>query len=144
MSKLTSLGRAVVLARGGCTWARTTSLLDAECPALVNLALQTLLGGVSLVRRHHLDEAEAARLLGVRVAHDVALLDLAVLLKETCDLLLAERGVDAGDEQVGARVAALVVLLPALWGWATGAVSRCRHQASTQRHTGYRVQCRVH
>lgn len=110
----------------------------------MNLALQTLLGGVSLVRRHHLDEAEAARLLGVRVAHDVALLDLAVLLKETCDLLLAERGVDAGDEQVGARVAALVVLLPALWGWATGAVSRCRHQASTQRHTGYRVQCRVH
>jgi hypothetical protein len=38
----------------------------------------------------------------VRVAHDVAVLDVAILLEETCDLLLAERGVNARDEEVGA------------------------------------------
>jgi hypothetical protein len=70
----------------------------------VNLSLKTLLGGVSLVRGDHLDEAEAARLFGVRITHDVALLDLAILLKQTCHLLLGETRVNAGHEEVGAWV----------------------------------------
>lgn len=40
----------------------------------------------------------------MRVAHDLALLDVAVLGEESGDFILAELGVDAGDEQVGARV----------------------------------------
>jgi hypothetical protein len=56
----------------------------------------------------------------VRVAHDVALLNLAVLLEETRNLFFAERWVDAGDEEVGARVAALIVfVVAAVWGRAT-------------------------
>jgi hypothetical protein len=76
----------------------------------VDFTLETLLGGVGLVGGNHLDEAEAARFLGVRVAHDVALLDLAVLLEQTCDLLLAQAGMDAGDKEVGALVAAAVCI----------------------------------
>lgn len=107
---LTTLGRAVVLARSGSTGTGTAGLLDAQSPALVDLALQALLGSVCLIRGNHLDETEATRLLGMRVAHDVALLDLAILLEQTCDLILGQGGVDASDEEVGALVAALLRL----------------------------------
>lgn len=107
--RLTALGRAVVLARSGSTRAGTTGLLDAQGPALVDFTLETLLGSIGLVRGNHLDEAKAARLFGVRVAHDVALLDLAILLEQTCDFLLAQTGMDTGDEEVGARVAAAIL-----------------------------------
>jgi len=55
----------------------------------------------------------------VRIAHDVGLLDLAVLLEETRDLVLGEGRVDARDEEVGALVAAafLVLLVARCWGW---------------------------
>jgi hypothetical protein len=66
----------------------------------MHFTLEALLGCVGLIGGDHLDETEAARLLGVRIAHDVALLDLAVLLEETRDLLLAKRRVDARDEEV--------------------------------------------
>jgi hypothetical protein len=78
----------------------------------------------------------------VRVAHDVALLDLAVLLEETRNLFFAERGVDARDEQVGARVAALVLVVPAGWRRATGRMSvRSSINRSRQIHTDYRGRC---
>jgi hypothetical protein len=69
---------------------------------LVDFTLKAFLGRISLVGCDHLDESKAARLLGVRITHDVALLDLAVLFEETCDLFLGERGVDASDEEVRA------------------------------------------
>lgn len=47
----------------------------------------------------------------MRVAHDVALFDLAVLLEETRDLILAEGGMNARDEEVGARVAAVIIIV---------------------------------
>jgi hypothetical protein len=56
----------------------------------MDFTLQALFGRISLISRDHLDETKAPRLLSVRIAHDVALLDLAVLLEETCDLLLSE------------------------------------------------------
>jgi hypothetical protein len=87
----------------------------------MDLTLKALLGRVSLLSGNHLNETKAARVLCVRVAHDVALLDLAILLEETGDLFLGERGVDARHEQVGARVATtrLVIFLVARsWGWA--------------------------
>jgi hypothetical protein len=87
----------------------------------VDLALETLLGRVSLVGGDHLDESEAARFLGVRVAHDITLLNLAVLLEETRHLFFSERRVDTGDEEVGARVAGafLVLVVARSCGWAT-------------------------
>jgi hypothetical protein len=51
----------------------------------------------------------------VRIAHDVTLLYLAILLKETGDLFFAESRMDTSHKEVGARVAALIVILPALW-----------------------------
>jgi len=51
----------------------------------------------------------------VGILHDLALLDLAVLLKEAADLGLLEARVDAGDEEVGAGVdGALIVLVAAI------------------------------
>lgn len=109
--RLTTLGRTKVLARGGRTGSGTTGLLNAESAALDDLALETILGGVGHVGSDHLDEAEATRLPGVGVLHDLALLDLAILLEEAGDLSLLETGVDAGDEEVGAGVDGTIVIL---------------------------------
>lgn len=109
--KLTSLRRAKVLARRGSTGAGTTSLLDAERPTLDDLTLETILGGVSLVRGHHLDESEASGLLGMRVSHDLALVDLSVLLEDSRNFSFRQFGVDTSHKQVGARVDRLVVVV---------------------------------
>ena len=45
----------------------------------------------------------------MRITHDLALLDLAVFLEEARNLSLAQLGVDASDEQVGARVDGTIV-----------------------------------
>lgn len=87
----------------------------------MDLALQALLGSVGLVRGHHLDEAEAARLLRVWVTHDVALLHLTILLEQAADLLLRQAGVNARHEEVRARVAAVVVLIASASASATAA-----------------------
>ena len=79
-------------------------LLDAEGPALVDLALKGVLRSVRILGSDHLDEAEATALTGVWVTHNVALLDSAVLLEENGDLFLGQARVDAGDEEVGALV----------------------------------------
>ena len=85
----------------------------------MDLSLKPLLRCVSLLRGDHLDETEATRLLCVGVAHDVALLDFTIFLKETCDLVLANAGIAPSDEEVGARVTALIVIIPTLWRRAT-------------------------
>lgn len=117
---LTTLGWAIVLARGRGARTSATSLLDAQCPALMDLALETLLGRISLLSGDHLDETEAAGVLCVRVTHDVALLDFAILLKQTRNLLLGQRRMDTRHKEVGARVAAawVVIFFVASWGWA--------------------------
>lgn len=51
------------------------------------------------------------------VTHDVALLDLSILLEQTGDFILAQAWVDAGDEEVGARVSGLVVVAVVALGW---------------------------
>jgi len=107
---LASLWWTEVLAGGWCTWAGTTSLLNAQGSTFNKLTLESLLGSISLLSSDHLHEAEATRFLGVRVKHDLALLDITVLLKETSDLGLVETRVDAGDEEVGAWVDSTVIL----------------------------------
>lgn len=100
----TALGGTEVLARSRRARTGTTSLLNGKGASLELLTLQAVPSSIGLIGGHEVDKAEAARLLGVRVAHDLALLDIAVLGEESGDFILAELGVDAGDEQVGARV----------------------------------------
>lgn len=52
----------------------------------------------------------------MRITHDVAFFDVAILLEETRDFLLAEPRMYARHEQVRARVARRVVVLRA-WLW---------------------------
>ena len=113
---LTSLGRAKVLARGRGSGSGATSLLNAQSAALVDLALETRLGSVGLLASDHVDETEATRLAGVRVAHDAASFDIAVLLEQAADLLLGQAGVDTGDEKVGTRVGGFFFVLTDLLG----------------------------
>jgi hypothetical protein len=118
---LASLRWAEVLARGRSTRAGATSLLDAQSSAFNNLALKALLGGISLLSSDHLDETEAPGLLGVGIEHDLALLDIAILLKETSNLLLRETRVDTSHEEVRSRVDGSIIRRRAtfvLW-WAT-------------------------
>jgi hypothetical protein len=104
----------------------------------MHFALEAFLGSIGLVGSDHLDETKAARLLGVRILHDVALLDLSILAKQTSNLLLGEAGVDARHEQVGAWVAGarvLVVVLAmgtAVGGRATAVASIGRGAASSR------------
>lgn len=109
--QLTSLGRAKVLSGSGSSGLCTAGLLDAQSAAFVGLALEGVLGSIGLVGGDHLDEAESTRLAGVGVAHDAAGLDFTVLDEETTNLVLGEAGVDAGDEEVGARVDGLLFVL---------------------------------
>lgn len=112
---LTSLWWSKVLSWSWGTWAGAASLLDAQSAALNDLTLKTLLGSIGLLAGNHLDEPEAAGLLGVWVKHDLALLNLAVLLEKTSDLSLGETWVDASNEQVRSRVDGAIV-----WAAATG------------------------
>ncbi len=98
----TSLRWTEVFAWSRRTRPAATRLLDAQCPAFMNLALQCLLGGVGLCCRHHLNEPEATALAGVWILHDVALLDGTVLAEECLDFILGQLGVNAGDEEIGA------------------------------------------
>lgn len=107
----TSLRGAEVFAGSGSAGTSTASLLDAQGAAINDLALKTILGSVGLVGSDHLDEAEAARLLAVGVAHDLALLDLAVLLEHAGDLSLSKAGVDARHEEVRAGVNCAVIIV---------------------------------
>ena len=57
----------------------------------------------------------------MRVAHDLALLDVTVLGEKSGDFILAQPGVDAGDEQVGARVDGIITVpgtAAVVLGWA--------------------------
>ena len=99
-----ALGGTEVFARSRSPRASAPRLLDAERPALVNLALEGILGGIRVLGSDHLDESEATALAGVWVTHNVALLDPSVLLEEDSDLFLGQARVDAGDEEVGALV----------------------------------------
>jgi hypothetical protein len=107
---LASLRWTKVLARGWGARSGAASLLNAQSATLNDLTLKTILGGISLLSGHHLDEAKATRLLGVGIKHDLALLDITVFLEETGDLLLGKARVNTGDEEVGAWVDCAIIL----------------------------------
>lgn len=108
--RLTALRRSEVLARSRRARAGTTSLLDAQGAALNDLTLEALLGSIGHIRGNHLDETESAGLLAVGITHNLALLNLAVLLKEASNLLLRQLRMDAGDEKVGSGVDRVIII----------------------------------
>ena len=116
---LASLWWSEVLARGRSTGAGSTSLLDAQGTTFNNLTLKTLLGSISLISGNHLDETKATRFLSVGIKHDLALLNITVLLEKAGHFLLRETRMDASDEQVGTRVDGTIIL-----GWATVTLGR--------------------
>lgn len=109
--KLTSLGGSKVFAGGRGTGTATTGLLDAQGAALDDLALEAFLGSIGLLGSGHVDETKATRLLGMRVQHNGAVVDIAVLLEQARDVGLGQARVNAGDEQVGARVLGTFLIL---------------------------------
>jgi hypothetical protein len=112
-----TLGRTKVLAGSRGTGTAATSLFDAESATFDHLALQTFLGGIGLLRRHHLDEAKPTGLLGVRVDHDGAVLHITVLLEQARDIGLGQARVDTRNEKVGASVdGALLIIIDGLTG----------------------------
>lgn len=112
MGKHTALGRTKIFAGGGCPRTSTTGLLDAQSTTFKLLALEALLGSIGLVRGHHLHKAEATRLPRVRVAHDLALLNLSIFLKHAGHFSLSKTWVNAGDEEIGAWVNGISVAIP--------------------------------
>ena len=110
MGRQTSLWWTVVSSWSRGTWTSTTSLLDGKSAALVDLALQGLLRGIGFLRSDHLHESEAARLLGMGVAHDLALLDGTVLGEQASHLILRQAGVDTSDKEVRAGVDGTIVV----------------------------------
>ena len=108
--KLASLRWTKVLARGGGTRSRATSLLDAQGTAFNDLTLKAFLGRIGLLSSDHLDEAKATGLLGMGIKHDLALLNLTILFEQASDFSLRETWVNAGDEQVRAWIDSTITL----------------------------------
>lgn len=78
--------------------------------------MKARLGGISLLAGDHVDETETTGFAGVRVAHDAASIDIAVLLEKAADFLLGQTGVNASNEKVGARVGSFFFVLADLLG----------------------------
>lgn len=139
MVLLTSLRRSEVLSRRGVAWLRSAGPLDAQRTTFINLTLQAFLSCIGLVSRHHVDETEATRVAGVGVAHDVALLDLAIFLEQTSDIFFTELRMDAGHEEVGASVLCFFFIFDRGWDWRAGQmISRDDVGEERTRLTDYR------
>lgn len=126
-----SLRGTEVFSRGWSPRSSTASLFNAQSTALIDLTLETTLGGISLFTGNHLNETEAARLASVGIAHNAASLDVSVLFKEATDLLFSEAGVNAGDEEVRAGVGGVFFILIIARSWRrTTVVTRGRRCAA--------------
>jgi len=107
---LASLWWTKVLARSWGTRTGATGLLNAQSTTFDNLSLETLLGGISLFGSDHFDEAEATRLLGMGIKHNLTFFDVAILLEETGNFGFGETRMDTGDEKVGSGVDSAIIL----------------------------------
>jgi hypothetical protein len=105
-----SLWWSKVLARGWGTRAGSTSLLDTQSTALNDFTLKTLLGSIGLVSGNHLDKAKATGLLGMGIKHDLALLNVTVLLKETSNLDFSEARMDTSNKEIRSGVNSTIIL----------------------------------
>jgi hypothetical protein len=110
-ARTVSLGWTEVLSGGRRARAGTTRLLDAQGATIDDFTLQSLPGRLSLFRSDHLDEAESTRLLGVRIAHNLALLHITILLKHLGDLIFSKTRVDSSNEEVRSWVHSTIIVL---------------------------------
>jgi hypothetical protein len=110
MAWVISLWWTKVLARSWGTRTGATGLFNAQSTTFDNLSLETLLGGISLFGSDHFDEAEATRLLGMGIKHNLTFFDVAILLEETGNFGFGETRMDTGDEKVGSGVDSAIIL----------------------------------
>lgn len=104
MGQFTFLWRAVIFAWGGRARTISASLLDAQCAALEIGAVELSNGCFGLLGGSKFDEAKATRVVRVRIAHDVSILDLSKLFESMDELVIANARGNASDEEVGARI----------------------------------------
>lgn len=102
--KLTSLGWSKVFSWSWRSGTASPGLLNAQGSTLEDLALQALLSAIGLLKSGHLDESESTGLLGVRVQHDLALLNLTILGEETGYVIFSKTRMDSSHEEVGTSV----------------------------------------
>lgn len=100
----TFLWWAVILARSGGARTVTTSLFDAQGTPFKVGTMELCDGCFSLLSESKLNEAKAAGVVRVRVAHDVSVLDFSKFLKGTNELIISNARGNAGDEEIGARI----------------------------------------
>jgi hypothetical protein len=113
----TSFRRTKVFAGSGRARTATASLLDAQSATFNDFTLQTFLGSIRLLTGDHLHEAKATRLLGVRVNHDGAVLDVTVLLEQARQIRLGQTRMNASNEKVRTSVlGTLLVIVKHLTG----------------------------
>ena len=131
MNVLTSLGRAEVFSGSWCARTSATSFLDAQGASLNVFALQSLFRSVGLLVGYHLDETESTRLLGMRVKHDRAVLDIAVFFEEAGDIGLGKTRMNSSHEKVRATVERFVIVVSVLHAsvgrrrWSSQKASAC-------------------
>ena len=65
---------------------------------------------IGLIGGNHLDKTKPTGLFGVGVTHDLAFLDIAVLLEEEGNLILGQRWGNTRDEKVRARVNTVIIV----------------------------------
>jgi len=83
--------------------------------------LKSLLGSIGLVSSDHLDESKATGLLGMRIKHNLALLDITIFFKEASHFGFRQTWVNSSHEEVGAWVDGTIILrrTTVVLGWAT-------------------------
>lgn len=140
---LTSLRWPKVLAGGGSARSSATRLFNAQGATLDLLALKALLSSLSLFGSDHLNEAKSTGLLGVRVTHDLALLNVAILLKHLGNLGFGQARMDASDKEVGAWVDGPVIVPGARVLVATGRGKSDRLAKLQSRKHMWRVERRL-
>jgi hypothetical protein len=94
----------MILAWSGSAGAIAARLLNAQSTTFEVGSVQAFDGSLSLLSASKLDKAKSTGVVGVRIAHNVGILDVAKFLEGSDEILISDAGSDASDEEVGARV----------------------------------------
>jgi hypothetical protein len=100
----TFLGWSMVFAWSRSAGTVASGLLDAQCAAFKVGSMQAFNGGLSLLRASEFDEAKTARVIRMRITHDVSVRNLTILLECAHKLVVSDARGDTSDEEVRAWV----------------------------------------
>ena len=100
----------MVLARGWCSRAATTSFFYAQRTALYDFTLEALFSSIRLLGIYHVDKSKATRFPCVRIRHDRTAFNITILLEEAFNVGLGYTGIDACDKEVRACVHSPIIL----------------------------------